>query len=146
ERHRAEAPNHARRAERGPPAGVGQRARGCRGKGYAGLGGRSPLSRGAYRDRGVPLTKPPARAVRMDEMESTTPPTITKAASKRADVLLVDDDRFVLRAVQRMLIAGGYTVYAVDDPNAAMREALGGGYDVIVSDIHMPGLLGTELL
>src|SRR5688572_21533787 len=78
-------------------------------------------------------------------MESTTPPTQT-TIQKRADVLLVDDDRFVLRAVQRMLIAGGYTVFALDDPQAATREAMSGAYDVVVSDIHMPGLTGTELL
>jgi len=79
-------------------------------------------------------------------MESTTPPTTNTTVQKRADVLLVDDDRFVLRAVQRMLVAGGYTVFALDDAQAATREAMTGAYDVVVSDIHMPGLTGTELL
>jgi EAL domain-containing protein (putative c-di-GMP-specific phosphodiesterase class I) len=82
-------------------------------------------------------------------MESTRPPAGPRpptAPHKRADVLLVDDDRFVLRAVQRMLVAGGYTVYALDDADTAAREALGGGFDVVVSDIHMPGLSGTGLL
>jgi EAL domain-containing protein (putative c-di-GMP-specific phosphodiesterase class I) len=78
-------------------------------------------------------------------MESTTPPSTT-TVPKRADVLLVDDDRFVLRAVQRMLVAGGYSVFAIDDSQAATREAMSGAYDLVVSDIHMPGLTGTELL
>ncbi len=78
-------------------------------------------------------------------MESTTPPSTT-TVQKRADVLLVDDDRFVLRAVQRMLTAAGYTVFALDDAQAATREAMTGAYDLVVSDIHMPGLTGTELL
>lgn len=78
-------------------------------------------------------------------MDSTTPPSMT-TARKRADVLLVDDDKLVLRAVERILVASGYTVDKAEDGQAAAREAMTGGYDVIVSDIHMPGITGTELL
>jgi len=79
-------------------------------------------------------------------MDSTTPPSATTTRPKRADILLVDDDRLVLRAVERMLTASGYTVVAVHDGQQAAREAMAGGYDVLVSDIHMPGITGTELL
>lgn len=58
----------------------------------------------------------------------------------------MDDDPYVLRATQRILTAAGYTVEAFPDANSAVREAMGGGYDVIVSDIHMPGMTGTEML
>lgn len=78
-------------------------------------------------------------------MDDTTPPS-NKDTNKRADVLLVDDDRFVLRAVQRMLLAGGYTVQAMDDGQEAAREAMTGAYDVVVSDIQMPQITGVELL
>ena len=61
-------------------------------------------------------------------------------------MLLVDDDKLVLRAVERMLTAAGYTVVAASDPQHAAREAMAGGYDMLVSDIHMPGITGTELL
>ncbi|MGC4079481.1 MAG: EAL domain-containing protein [Rubrivivax sp.] len=79
-------------------------------------------------------------------MESTTPPSHIKGKRKQADVLLVDDDKLVLRAVERMLVAGGYTVQLACDGQAAAREAMTGGFDVVVSDIHMPGITGTELL
>lgn len=78
-------------------------------------------------------------------MDSTAPPKSDKK-HKKADVLLVDDDRLVLRALSRVLTGAGLTVHSFDDGQLAAREAMTGGYDVVVSDIHMPGLTGTELL
>jgi EAL domain-containing protein (putative c-di-GMP-specific phosphodiesterase class I) len=82
----------------------------------------------------------------VDQAESTTPPHHEQRSVKKADVLLVDDDKLVLRALERSLRAGGYTVYAVDDSQTAIREAMSNAYDVIVSDINMPGLSGIELV
>lgn len=79
------------------------------------------------------------------QAESTTPPTHERSV-KKADVLLVDDDKLVLRALERTLRAGGYTVATVDDSQAAIREAMSNAYDLIVSDINMPGLSGIELV
>jgi EAL domain-containing protein (putative c-di-GMP-specific phosphodiesterase class I) len=79
-------------------------------------------------------------------MNSTKPPSQLHPRQKRADVLLVDDDELVLRAVERVLVAGGYTVEKALDAQHAAREAMAGGYDIVVSDIHMPGMTGTELL
>lgn len=78
-------------------------------------------------------------------MDSTCPPS-HEASDKRADVLLVDDDPQVLRALERLLVQGGFTVARATDGNTAAREAMTGGYDCVVSDIHMPGVSGTELL
>ena len=64
----------------------------------------------------------------------------------RADVLLIDDDRLVLRALERMLKSGGYSVFAIDDAQEAAREAMAGGFEIVVSDINMPGISGMELL
>ncbi|MDB4945240.1 MAG: hypothetical protein JWP97_4774 [Labilithrix sp.] len=77
---------------------------------------------------------------------STKPPSHYHPRKKRADVLLVDDDKLVLRAVERILVSGGYTVENAQDAQHAAREAMAGGYDVVLSDIHMPGMTGTELL
>ena len=79
-------------------------------------------------------------------MDSTKPPSHLHPRTKRADVLLVDDDKLVLRAVERILVSGGYTVEKAIDAQHAAREAMAGGFDLIVSDIHMPGMTGTELL
>lgn len=79
-------------------------------------------------------------------MDSTKPPSLLHPRQKQADVLLVDDDKLVLRAVERILVAGGYTVRKVSDAQHAAREAMAGGYDVVLSDIQMPGMTGTEML
>lgn len=79
-------------------------------------------------------------------MDSTKPPSLLHPRQKQADVLLVDDDKLVIRAVERILVAGGYTVAKTVDAQHAAREAMAGGYDIVVSDIHMPGMTGTELL
>jgi EAL domain-containing protein (putative c-di-GMP-specific phosphodiesterase class I) len=79
-------------------------------------------------------------------MDSTKPPSHLHPRQKRADVLLVDDDKLVVRAVERLLVAGGYTVEKAIDAQHAARDAMAGGYDMVVSDIHMPGMTGTELL
>lgn len=81
-----------------------------------------------------------------NSMDSTSPPSRITSPGKRADVLLVDDDKLVLRAIERMLVAGGYTVEKVEDGHAAASEAMTGHYDVILSDIQMPKISGTELL
>jgi EAL domain-containing protein (putative c-di-GMP-specific phosphodiesterase class I) len=79
-------------------------------------------------------------------MDSTKPPSLLHPRQKQADVLLVDDDKLVIRAVERLLVAGGYTVAKTVDAQHAAREAMAGGYDMVLSDIHMPGMTGTELL
>ncbi len=78
-------------------------------------------------------------------MDTTAPPSYFRS-SKRADILLVDDDKLVLRALERLLVAGGYSVLKVNDGQDAAREIMTHTFDVVVSDIHMPGMTGTELL
>jgi EAL domain-containing protein (putative c-di-GMP-specific phosphodiesterase class I) len=77
---------------------------------------------------------------------STKPPSNIHPRQKQADVLLVDDDKLVVRAVERVLVAAGYTVEKAVDAQHAARDAMAGGYDCVLSDIHMPGMTGTELL
>ncbi len=64
----------------------------------------------------------------------------------RGDVLVVDDDPLVRRAIARTLAVAGLTVEQADDGASAVRAALARQYDVIVSDIHMPGLTGLQML
>jgi EAL domain-containing protein (putative c-di-GMP-specific phosphodiesterase class I) len=67
-------------------------------------------------------------------------------ASAHADVLLLDDDELVLRAVERALRSKGYSVKKVRDGATAIREALSGRYEVLISDIHMPAPSGIDVL
>ncbi len=61
-------------------------------------------------------------------------------------VLLIDDDSSVLESVQQILTAEGYDVVAHQDSAIACREIKNGRWDVILTDLKMPGVDGLDVL
>lgn len=61
-------------------------------------------------------------------------------------VCVVDDDFDVVRAVRIMLTKSGYTVSTCLDPLDALALCEVGEIDVLITDWHMPGFSGLELL
>src|SRR5580698_9273397 len=61
-------------------------------------------------------------------------------------VLLVDDEAALLHATGRQLRLAGYDVTECDSGGRAVDLLEGGDFDVVVSDIDMPGLSGIALL
>jgi signal transduction histidine kinase/CheY-like chemotaxis protein len=59
-------------------------------------------------------------------------------------VLVVDDDRAVLRAMQRMLSKAGMAVTAASSGEEALDLTIE-GFDAVVTDVRMPGISGPEL-
>ena len=67
--------------------------------------------------------------------------------SKRpGKILVVDDDKVVLRAVTEILQREGYTVVAIDDAVEGLAASKDPTVDVAVLDIRMPHLSGMDLL
>ncbi len=62
------------------------------------------------------------------------------------DLLIVDDEFLVCESLKEMLSIEGYAVDAVPDGAAALERIRQDRYQVIISDIRMPGLNGFELL
>jgi DNA-binding NtrC family response regulator len=62
------------------------------------------------------------------------------------DVLVVDDDLLVCESLKEMLLLEGFSADAVLDGQAALAKIRNDRYQVVVSDIQMPGLNGMELL
>ena len=62
-----------------------------------------------------------------------------------AAILVVDDDGEFARYVQSLLRRDGHAVDLAADGLEALRRIDRRRYDVIVSDIHMPGMDGAEL-
>ncbi len=62
-------------------------------------------------------------------------------------VLLVEDNAEVAQFAFEMLRELGYQVTLAGDGYAALAEidAVGGAYDVVFSDVEMPGMSGIEL-
>ncbi|QJR79828.1 sigma 54-interacting transcriptional regulator [Alteromonas pelagimontana] len=60
-------------------------------------------------------------------------------------LLLVDDDKSLLRLLTIRLEGEGYRVTAVEDGQAALRKIRSDDFDVVLSDLRMPGLDGLSL-
>jgi len=61
-------------------------------------------------------------------------------------LLIVDDDKNVVRSLCRLLKSEPYEVIGVIDPLEAVKLANNDSYDAVLSDNRMPGMNGVELL
>lgn len=61
-------------------------------------------------------------------------------------LLVVDDNTDILEALERKLSARGFTVVTAPGAAGAVRALGAGEVDVVVTDIKMPGMDGTELI
>ena len=61
-------------------------------------------------------------------------------------VLIVDDEKITLRALQEEFHAAGYTVTAVTDGEAASAQIQSQHFDLVLLNMQLPGKNGLELL
>ncbi len=66
--------------------------------------------------------------------------------SESRRILLVDDDPGVREAMSAFLRRAGYDVSVADSGEAALARAEADPFDIVVSDLKMPGMTGIELL
>lgn len=63
-----------------------------------------------------------------------------------ARILIIDDDLPSLALVEYLLQSAGHATTTADDGERGMREALTQRFDLIISDLHLPGLTGYEIV
>jgi DNA-binding NtrC family response regulator len=61
-------------------------------------------------------------------------------------ILVIDDDQGVRESMERMLRGAGYTVQSAGSGEEGLTLARGNAFDVILSDMRMPGLSGIDVL
>ena len=61
-------------------------------------------------------------------------------------ILVIDDETVVGLSFKRILVPDGHEVEVCQDPQAGLKAALTGGFDVIFCDLMMPGMTGLEVL
>ena len=60
-------------------------------------------------------------------------------------LLVIDDDRHTLQVLQMMLRSDDYTVETANSADQAVQKLQSSDFDVILSDIRMPGFDGRSL-
>ena len=83
-----------------------------------------------------------------EAVEPTPPPRPAMLAGGRNErLLLVEDDDDIRQLFRRVLRTAGYAVREAKDAQAALELVLGKGeeFDLLVSDVVMPGMSGLEL-
>ena len=67
-------------------------------------------------------------------------------AERPVNVLVVDDEPALLKALEALLKRAGHSVVALDNPITALQRLAAEDFDVALFDIKMPQLSGLELL
>ena len=89
----------------------------------------------------APTTSVADAVSQLTESEFQSPP---KRANRR--VLLVEDDDIVRQFLQHILEVAGLTVEPASDGDTALNLLLTKSYELIVTDVVMPGMSGTEVV
>lgn len=82
----------------------------------------------------------------VDTAESAAAPGAPPTNVRPLNVLIVDDEAAIRLALVRHLQRRGHKVETAEDGAAALDRIAANGFDVIVSDIRMPGMSGDRLL
>jgi CheY-like chemotaxis protein len=85
------------------------------------------------------------RLPRSLEEVSEAQPEGAEQGALQLNLLIVDDNIEVALAVKNMAMALGCTVTVADSPAKALSDLAAGGFDVLLTDLAMPGLSGLEL-
>jgi DNA-binding NtrC family response regulator len=61
-------------------------------------------------------------------------------------ILIIDDNKFILKSLREMLIRMGYTVIEAEDGEAGLHLVRSEHPDLVITDFQMPGIDGLEVL
>lgn len=61
-------------------------------------------------------------------------------------ILIADDDPLILMMLNNSLERAGHKITTTTDGDEAYAKAKGGGFDIIITDLIMPGKEGIELI
>lgn len=62
------------------------------------------------------------------------------------NVLIIEDDTLTLKAIKHSVELLGHTVHSAHNAEEAINKILSEKYDVVLSDIMMPGISGLSLV
>ena len=71
---------------------------------------------------------------------------MTTSNEERPRVLIVDDEKFIRDILADFLGMEGYVVRTAEDGQAALNELTNAHYDLVISDVRLPGVTGISVL
>jgi DNA-binding response OmpR family regulator len=69
-----------------------------------------------------------------------------KVKENKKTILVVDDDKSILRTFTRILQKSGYEIDVAETGKEATEKAVTGRYDLMLVDVRLPDMDGTDLL
>jgi CheY-like chemotaxis protein len=66
-------------------------------------------------------------------------------ASRPTRILVVDDERAIQEVMEELLTEFGYDVETASSGDEALRAVTDNAYDLVISDLRMPGFSGAAL-
>lgn len=83
----------------------------------------------------------------MDQEDTPSTPIQPAANTPHyKNILCIEDEHFIGELYTRALTKAGYNVTVVVDGEQGLKQALTDQYDIILLDIMVPNLTGTEIL
>jgi len=79
-----------------------------------------------------------------DSSDSSAPPALKNAGSKRLRILIVDDDQLLAETLAALLRLQAYDVRTAFSGQSAIKIASEFGPDSLIIDVMMPGMNGLE--
>ena len=73
-------------------------------------------------------------------------PTVDSVDGPKASILVVDDEDFIREIICRKLNGSGFECDSACSAEDALARIAQNNYDCVLSDIHMPGMSGVDLL
>ena len=73
-------------------------------------------------------------------------PASARPSEDSPRVLVVDDEKVIREILSDFLTMEGYVVHTVEDGETALRELERRSYNLVITDLKMPGMGGLELL
>ena len=73
-------------------------------------------------------------------------PAVDPLDGPKASILIVDDEDFIREIISRKLTGSGYECDSAPNAEDALARIAQNDYDCVLSDIHMPGMSGVDLL
>lgn len=103
------------------------------------------LSRGLLLQRFCAFCHVPTQWATVEPPAPPEPPPAAALKPPGPAVLLIDDDEDTLALLQRAFVNRKFHVEAADSARGALVKMVNESYDVVLSDIHMPGFDGQKL-